>query len=89
MSRTSTLSRYRWLMPMAASQQIVSALGALGSFVAQIEEGESQVVNIRETDDRLGPLVFGLVGLGAATLVATIIFWWLTRPRPDQEPIHG
>ncbi len=47
----------------------------------QVDEGGTQVVNIRETDSRLGPLVFTLIGLGVAALVATVVFWWLTRPQ--------
>ncbi len=53
---------------------------------AQVDEGDIEVVNIRETDSRLGPLVFSLVGLGIGTLVVTAIFWWLTRPRPADQP---
>lgn len=64
-------------------------LVSLGLFVAQIEEGETEVVNIRDTDSRLEPIVFGLVGLGIVTLIATIGFWWLTRPRRLEEPHHG
>jgi hypothetical protein len=53
-------------------------------------EGETTVVNLRETDSRLGPLVASLVGLGVAALLATIIFWWLTRPRRTPERTqHG
>ena len=44
-------------------------------------EGETTVVNVRETDGRLGPLVTTLVTLGAGTLLATILFWWMTRPK--------
>lgn len=47
----------------------------------QVDQGESQIVNVRETDARLGPLVFTLVALGCASLCATVVFWWLTRPR--------
>lgn len=52
---------------------------------AQVDEGETQIINIRETDGRLGPLVFTLVALGCTSLVATAIFWWLTRPRRMQQ----
>lgn len=53
-------------------------------------EGETTVVNIRETDGRLGPLVTSLVGLGAAALFATVVFWWMTRPRRTPERTqHG
>ncbi len=52
-------------------------------FVAQVDEGDIEIVNIRETDARLGPLVFTLVALGCVTLIATIVFWWLTRPKPS------
>ena len=47
---------------------------------AQVSEGETEIVNVRETDERLGPLVYTLVGLGVASLVATLVFWFLTRP---------
>ncbi len=49
--------------------------------IAQVDEGETQIINIRETDGRLGPLVFVLVALGCISLASTAIFWWLTRPR--------
>lgn len=52
---------------------------------AQVNEGETQIINIRETDSRLGPLVFVLLALGAATLVATVVFWWLTSPRRNRH----
>jgi hypothetical protein len=60
-----------------------SVLGKLGSVAAQVDEGETQIINIRETDGRLGPLVYTLIGLGCASLLATIGFWWLTRPRRE------
>lgn len=53
---------------------------------SQVDEGDIEVVNIRETDSRLGPLVFSLVGLGIATLVITVAFWWLTRPKSTEVP---
>jgi len=52
----------------------------------QVDEGDIEIVSIRETDSRLGPLVFSLVGLGIGTLVATAVFWWLTRPRIQPDP---
>ena len=48
------------------------------------DEGETTVVNLRETDGRLGPLVTTLVTLGAGTLLATMVFWWMTRPKRRQ-----
>lgn len=60
-----------------ASLALTNAVLALQG---QVDEGGTQVVNIRETDTRLGPLVYTLVGLGVAALVATIVFWWVTRP---------
>ena len=42
-------------------------------------------MNIREADSRLGPLIFMLVALGAVTIFATVIFWWLTRPGSFEE----
>lgn len=50
------------------------------SAAAQVESGDIQVITIRETDGRLGPLVFTLVGLGCVALVSTMVFWWFTRP---------
>ena len=54
-----------------------SAALALG----QVIEGESEIVNIRDADGRLGPLILTLVGLGGLTIVGTVLFWWLTRPQ--------
>ena len=56
---------------------------------SQIDEGETQIVNVRETDGRLGPLVYTLVALGCITLVSTAVFWWLTRPSRVQPPTIG
>ena len=52
------------------------------STFGQVIEGESEVVNIRDADSRLGPLIFTLIGLGVLTLIATVVFWRLTRPQP-------
>ena len=49
---------------------------------AQVDEGSVEVVNLRETDGRLGPLILALVILGAVTLCATAMYWWATRPTP-------
>ncbi len=58
--------------------------------LAQVIEGEREVVNIRDTNDRLGPLIFGLIVLGVVTLIGTLIFWFLTRPRKaDQQSGHA
>jgi hypothetical protein len=54
-------------------------------FVSQVDEGDVEIVNIRETDGRLGPLVFTLVALGCITLIATIVFGWLTRPKQSVD----
>lgn len=61
-----------------AFQSILARM--LTSALFQVDEGESEVVNIRETDGRLGPLIAILVALGVVTLLATIAFWWATRP---------
>ena len=58
----------------------IARFDALVLLSAQVDEGETQIINVRETDGRLGPLVFTLVALGCLTLVATVLFWWLTRP---------
>ncbi len=59
----------------------IARFDALVLLGAQVDEGETQIINVRETDGRLGPLVFTLVALGCLTLVMTALFWWLTRPR--------
>lgn len=65
---------------------VASSIGLFERLVSvQVDEGETQIINIRETDGRLGPLVFTLVALGCLSLAATAIFWWLTRPRRMQH----
>jgi len=49
--------------------------------LAQVTDGQIEVVNVRETDGRLAPLVVTLTALGVITLAATVAFWWATRPR--------
>lgn len=51
----------------------------------QVVDGESEVVSIRETDGRLGPLIFALIALGVITIVGTVYFWWMTRPNRAKE----
>ncbi len=53
--------------------------------LAQVTEGDTEVLNVREVDERLGPLVWWLVALGVATLVLTAIYWWFTRPQVQPE----
>lgn len=53
--------------------------------LAQVTEGDVQVLNVREVDGRLGPLVMWLVVLGIASLIATMLYWWFTRPRRELE----
>ncbi len=67
------------------SPGLVAHLSMLFFAMAQVIEGESEIVNIRETDGRLGPLVFALVALGIVTIIGTVVFWWLTRPNA-REP---
>lgn len=83
MSRTPILSGYCRVVfvSFTASPLVLLAVSA------QVDEGETQIINIRETDGRLGPLVFVLVALGCASLLSTAIFWWLTRPRRLQAHI--
>jgi len=57
----------------------------MGRLLAQVSEGDVEVLNVREVDERLGPLVLGLVGLGIASLVLTVAYWWFTRPRSGGE----
>jgi len=64
----------------------VSIVDLWSSFASQVDEGETEIVNIRETDGRLGPLIATLVALGVVTLLATIFYWWLTRPARTIEP---
>ena len=52
--------------------------------LAQVDQGDVEIVNIRESDGRLGPLVFTLVAMGVITLFATVLFWWSTRPNRTQ-----
>lgn len=69
---------------LTALYRILGALPVAVSLM-QVIEGETEVVNIRETDGRLGPLIFTLVGLGIVTLIGTLGFWWLTRPKRLEE----
>ena len=58
--------------------------------IAQVSEGEVEIINVRETDPTLGPLVGTLVALGVATLVVTVVYWFVTRPaRSKGEQQHG
>lgn len=72
---------------MVVSIALYWMFGALSvtSSLMQVIEGETEIVNIRETDGRLGPLIFTLVGLGIVTLIGTLSFWWLTRPKALEE----
>lgn len=56
--------------------------------LAQVDEGDSEIITIRDTNSELGTLVTALIVLGIVTLVATAVFWWLTRPK-DFGDIHG
>lgn len=77
--RSSTLTRYGDRVNSA--QRVVHSLAsAVGTLSAQVDEGDVEVVNIRETDSRLGPLIIILVVLGVLTLLATCMYWWVTRP---------
>ena len=53
--------------------------------LAQVDEGDTEIITIRDTNSELGSLVTALVVLGVVTLIATAIFWWLTRPRDPGE----
>ena len=52
--------------------------------LAQVIEGDSEVVNVRDTDGRLGFLILVLIALGIVAIVGTVVFWWLTRPSQQQ-----
>lgn len=56
------------------------------AIATQVDEGNVEVVNIRETDSRLGPLIAMLVALGVVTLLATVTYWWATRPARTHHP---
>lgn len=59
---------------------VITVVGAqLNTLLSQVDEGDQEIINIRETSS-LGPLLYGLIGLGILTLVATVLFWWFTRP---------
>jgi len=63
---------------------VTSVWVALASQVlrfAQVIEGETEVVNIRDTNSSLGTLIFGLALLGVLAIVGTVVFGWLTRPK--------
>lgn len=49
--------------------------------LAQVDEGDSEIITLRDTNSELGTLVTALIVLGIITLVATVVFWWLTRPK--------
>ena len=72
-------------MSLAIAVQRVLA-SPLTSALLQVDEGDVEVVNIRETDGRLGPLIAVLVALGAVTLFATMAYWWATRPARRVDP---
>lgn len=67
----------------------VSFLVATHQFVfAQVIEGETSVVNVRDTDSSLSTLIYALVVLGLIAVVGTVVFGWFTRPR-SMEPHDG
>lgn len=70
---------------VSVSTALYRLVGVLS--LAQVIEGETEIVNVRETDGRLGPLIFTLVGLGVVTLAGTLGFWWLTRPKRLEEEL--
>ena len=65
----------------SAEGYIRTVVTTIVSLFAQVTEGDVEVLNVREVDERLGPLVSGLVGLGIASFVLTALYWWFTRPR--------
>lgn len=67
--------------PAATFSTVIDAGFAITMLLAQVTEGQVEVVNVRETDGRLGPLVVTLTTLGVIALAATAAFWWATRPR--------
>ena len=64
----------------SAQRVVHSLVSRIGTLSTQVDEGDVEVVNIRETDSRLGPLIVVLVVLGILTLIATGMYWWATRP---------
>lgn len=60
-------------------------VATVGRVLAQVTEGDVEILNVREVDERLGPLINGLIGLAVASFVLTVLYWWFTRPRPPLE----
>ncbi len=60
-------------------------VSTVGWVLAQVTEGDVEVLNVREVDERLGPLINGLFALAAVSFVLTVLYWWFTRPRPPLE----
>ena len=71
--------------PTSTEQYIRVVVATVGRIWAQVTEGDVEVLNVREVDERLGPLINGLVALGVASLVLTMLYWWFTRPRRPVE----
>lgn len=87
MAPVRTCSLYR--LPLATGLVVAMPLVAVAELGAQVSGGEVEIVNVRETDPTLGPLVAALIGLGAFALLATMAFWWFTRPSPKKTPEGG
>lgn len=84
--RRALRAQARWVLARGRGQHVVLSWSVLvWSVLGQVTEGDSEVVNIRETNDRLGPLVFTLVALGIASILGTVAFWWVTRPNRLKE----
>lgn len=66
------------------------AISKIERVAAQVEGdvsgGTTEVVSIRDTDGRLGPLVSTLFILGVVSLVCTVVYWFLTRPKYQIAP---
>ncbi len=52
---------------------------------AQVIEGETEIVNIRETNSSLSALIFALILLGVLSILGTVVFGWFTRPKGIEQ----
>jgi len=55
----------------------------------EVDEGSTNIINLRETDPLLDSLILVLIGLGGLTVVATALFWWATRPQRPADQNHS
>ena len=85
------MSRVSSLVVLITLGAVLNPITVLAAQVeGDVSGGSNEVVAIRDTDGRLGPLVTTLLFLGAIALVMTILYWIATRPKyqlaHDAEP---